>query len=202
MMQKYIIVALDSYKAGNCAIDTEQDAWLHLLTDESPETILEILEKYPKFEAIYRDMFEFVRDPEEVIYMFSEELRILDENTVRYMIEKQREELEEVKREVAHAKVEKARIEQEKAQAEQEKAQAEQEKAQAEQEKAQAEQEKAQAEQEKAQAEQEKAQAEQEYQNISRENESIRCDMETAREENAKLKDRIRELEKLLGETG
>ena len=48
----------------------------------------------------------------------------------------------------------------------------------------------------------EKAQAEQEYQNISRENESIRCDMETAREENAKLKDRIRELEKLLGETG
>ena len=195
MVQKYIIVALDSYKAGNCAIDTEQDAWLHLLTDESPETILEILEKYPKFEAIYRDMFEFVRDPEEVIYMFSEELRILDENTVRYMIEKQREELEEVKREVAHAKVEKARIEQEKAQAEQEKAQAEQEKAQAEQEKAQA-------EQEKAQAEQEKAQAEQEYQNISRENESIRCDMETAREENAKLKDRIRELEKLLGETG
>ena len=188
MVQKYIIVALDSYKAGNCAIDTEQDAWLHLLTDESPETILEILEKYPKFEAIYRDMFEFVRDPEEVIYMFSEELRILDENTVRYMIEKQREELEEVKREVAHAKVEKARIEQEKAQAEQEKAQAEQEKAQA--------------EQEKAQAEQEKAQAEQEYQNISRENESIRCDMETAREENAKLKDRIRELEKLLGETG
>ena len=114
MVQKYIIVALDSYKAGNCAIDTEQDAWLHLLTDESPETILEILEKYPKFEAIYRDMFEFVRDPEEVIYMFSEELRILDENTVRYMIEKQREELEEVKREVAHAKVEKARIEQEK----------------------------------------------------------------------------------------
>ena len=35
------------------------------------------------------------RKPEEVLGMFSEALRILDQNTIKYMIEMQQKELEE-----------------------------------------------------------------------------------------------------------
>lgn len=38
------------------------------------------------------------RNPEEVLNMYSEALRILDRNTVRYMIEEQQKEIEELKK--------------------------------------------------------------------------------------------------------
>ena len=38
---------------------------------------------------------EYMREPEEVLDMFSEALRILDRNTVHYMIEEQQKQIEE-----------------------------------------------------------------------------------------------------------
>ena len=43
-------------------------------------------------EAICKDMSEYMYDPEEVITMFSEALRMLDENTVHYMIDELQKE--------------------------------------------------------------------------------------------------------------
>ena len=42
-------------------------------------------------------MAGYLEKPGEVIGMFSDALRILDENTVHYMIEQQKEELEKAK---------------------------------------------------------------------------------------------------------
>lgn len=44
------------------------------------------------------------RKPEEVLGMYSEALRILDRNTVRYMIEEQQKELEQKKEEINQQK--------------------------------------------------------------------------------------------------
>ena len=38
--------------------------------------------------------------PEEVLHMFSEALRIMDRNTVKYMVEEQQKELEEKQRKI------------------------------------------------------------------------------------------------------
>ena len=46
-------------------------------------------------------MAGYLERPEEVIGMFSDALKILDENTVHYMIEQQKEELEKAKQMLA-----------------------------------------------------------------------------------------------------
>lgn len=46
------------------------------------------------------------RNPEEVLNMYSEALRILDRNTVRYMIEEQQKEIEQSKEELEQSKKE------------------------------------------------------------------------------------------------
>ncbi|RHP90911.1 hypothetical protein DXA07_10880, partial [Clostridium sp. AM54-37XD] len=46
-------------------------------------------------EAICMDMSEYLYHPEEVVTMFSEALRKLDENTVNYMIDELKKERDE-----------------------------------------------------------------------------------------------------------
>ena len=46
-------------------------------------------------EAICKDMYEYMYDSEKVITMFSEALRMLDENTVHYMIGELQKERDE-----------------------------------------------------------------------------------------------------------
>ncbi len=45
---------------------------------------------------MYKEIAEFRKSPEEVIGMFSEELRILDRNTTLYMLDQYSKELDEV----------------------------------------------------------------------------------------------------------
>ena len=64
-------------------------------------TAAEVLkEDYPWLEEIYRDMAEYMKKPEEVLNMFSEALKILDQNTVQFMIEQQQKEIEEQQKEM------------------------------------------------------------------------------------------------------
>ena len=46
-----------------------------------------VIAHYPWSEEIFREMSKYVNRPEEVIYMFSEALKIADKNTVKYTIE-------------------------------------------------------------------------------------------------------------------
>ena len=61
--------------------------WLSILTAETMADVECVIRRYPWSEPIFREMSAYVNNPEEVILMFSEALKIADRNTVKYMIE-------------------------------------------------------------------------------------------------------------------
>ena len=74
---------------------TELEAWLYFLASDNPLHIQRIVEKYPFFKDLYRDIIAFRYHPKELISMFSESLLIADRNTVNLMIDELRQELKE-----------------------------------------------------------------------------------------------------------
>ena len=73
------------------------EAWLTFLGEDSPEKVIELITAYPEFQGMYATLYEMCRNTERVMRMFSEELRILDRNTVKYMIEDQQKEIDSYK---------------------------------------------------------------------------------------------------------
>ena len=63
------------------------DGWLSILTAETMADVERVIRRYPWSEPIFREMSAYINNPEEVILMFSEALKIADRNTVKYMIE-------------------------------------------------------------------------------------------------------------------
>ena len=57
------------------------------LGTDDPDRIVSLLDQYPWFENLYRDLYTACCNTEKVMDMFSEELRILDRNTAQYMID-------------------------------------------------------------------------------------------------------------------
>lgn len=97
LLQEYVFINLDIYFQihQNDIINNETDAWLMFLGTDRPKRILSLLEQYPQFEALYQDVYEVCRNTERVMEMFSEELKILDRNTVQYMIDEMEAEIKE-----------------------------------------------------------------------------------------------------------
>ena len=96
LLQEFYVVALDVFKESKYAKDiNELNAWLSLLTAQSVDDLAALVSDYPWMETICKDMSEYMYDPEEVITMFSEALRMLDENTVHYMIDELQKERDE-----------------------------------------------------------------------------------------------------------
>ena len=96
LLQEFYVVALDVFCESKYAKDiNELNAWLSLLTAQSVDDLAALVSDYPWMEAICKDMYEYMYDPEEVITMFSEALRMLDENTVHYMIDELQKERDE-----------------------------------------------------------------------------------------------------------
>ena len=58
---------------------------------------MKLVQAYPKFIELYRDIAEFRKSPGEVIGMFSEALRIMDRNTTKYMIEDMKRQYDDAK---------------------------------------------------------------------------------------------------------
>ena len=96
LLQEFYVVALDVFCESKYAKDiNELNAWLSLLTAQSIDDLAALVSDYPWMGAICKDMSEYMYDPEEVITMFSEALRMLDENTVHYMIDELQKERDE-----------------------------------------------------------------------------------------------------------
>ncbi len=85
-------------------IENRLEAWLAFLSMDEPEAVISIIEKYSDFKAMYGQIYEICRNIEEVMGMFSKELRELDRNTVQLMIDEMQEELNQVKRKVEEEK--------------------------------------------------------------------------------------------------
>lgn len=107
LLQKYCLIALDEFRKYPYPKErSEQTAWLSLLATEDIEGAEQLVREYPWLEEIYREAAALRRNPEEVLNMYSEALRILDRNTVRYMIEEQQKEIEQSKEELEQSKKE------------------------------------------------------------------------------------------------
>ena len=96
------MIPLDIFhkKMHNKSIETELEAWLTFLSDDRPESIISLITKYPEFKAMYETLYLMCQNTERVMGMFSEELRELDKNTVKYMIEEQQREIDIQKEEL------------------------------------------------------------------------------------------------------
>ncbi len=70
------------------------EAWLTFFCEDDPEEILKLIKEYPEFENLYMEVYRLCRNLEKIMGLFSEELAILDENTVKYMIDEMQEKLD------------------------------------------------------------------------------------------------------------
>jgi len=96
LLQECCLVSLDVFrKIPYPKIRNEQTAWLSLLSTEDLKDAKNLVREYPWLEEIYEEIAMLRQQPEEVLGMFSEALRILDENTVKFMIEELQKKVDE-----------------------------------------------------------------------------------------------------------
>ena len=97
-LQEYILIPLDIFKESmhNKNIENELDAWLSFMAFDELDRIIELIELYPKFKAMYEEVYEMCHNIERVMQMYSKELAELDRNTVQYMIEEQEKMIKEL----------------------------------------------------------------------------------------------------------
>lgn len=94
LLQKYLFIPLDIFLKNPHNINNKKDAWLMLLTEDSPEQVVKLIEMYPEFRRIYEDAYAICCNMEEVMQMFSKELYELDKNTVQYMIDEMQDTID------------------------------------------------------------------------------------------------------------
>ncbi len=101
LLQEYTFIAIDIFKkilqnkgVRKC---NKLDAWLAFLSVDEPERIVELIEVYPEFEPLYKEVYGMCRNMEDFMGIFSEELAILDKNTVDYMIDEMQDKIDEQK---------------------------------------------------------------------------------------------------------
>ena len=99
LLQKYIFIPLDIFKKNveNKGIKNKMDGWLTFLGMDEPEKIIELINTYPEFREMYEHVYYICRNVEDVMGIFSEELRIMNRNTVRYMVDEMQETIDEQK---------------------------------------------------------------------------------------------------------
>ena len=95
-LQVQILIPLDIFRRNlqNKGINHKLDAWLAFLSADEPETIEQLIKEYPQFKPMYQQIYEICRNTERVMGMYSEELRILDRNTVQLMIDEMQDEID------------------------------------------------------------------------------------------------------------
>lgn len=108
LLQEYILVALDIFEEikQNESINNKLDAWLTFLSSDSPEQICNLIDAYPEYMDMYKEIYELCHNVEKVMGMFSKELLELDRNTEEYMIDEMQKEIDEKKKEIDEKKKE------------------------------------------------------------------------------------------------
>ena len=97
LLQNYIFIPLDIFRKNvqYKGIENKLDAWLTFLSTDDPEQIIGLITEYPEFKAMYEHVYNMCRNVEDVMGIFSEELKILDRNTVKYMVDEMQETIDD-----------------------------------------------------------------------------------------------------------
>ena len=97
-LENITYISLDTFrKKKENEVITPLDEWLTFFTAETPEEVLNLINRNPDFLPMYEEITEYRKSPEEVISMFSEALKIMDRNTTKYMIDELHEQIESQK---------------------------------------------------------------------------------------------------------
>ena len=126
LLQKYIFISLDNFKEimqnrfeaiksdaikktstndkGINKTDTELfhnklEEWLMFLSFDEPEYIEQLITHNPYFKELYADIYNMCLNTERLMEMYSKELAELDHNTVVYMIDELKAEVDILKEE-------------------------------------------------------------------------------------------------------
>ena len=77
LLQNYIFIPLDIFRKNvqYKGIKNKLDAWLTFLSTDEPEQIIGLLTEYPEFKAMYEHVYNMCRNVEDVMGIFSEELK-------------------------------------------------------------------------------------------------------------------------------
>ncbi len=99
LLQDYYLISLDVFAKNYYSKGKKQlndlNGWLALLSTDRVDRLDELVSDYPQMESICRDMASYLEQPEEVISMFSDALKILDENTIHYMMDEMQKQIDE-----------------------------------------------------------------------------------------------------------
>jgi hypothetical protein len=92
-LQEYILIPLDIFRGNlyNKGIRNQLDAWLTFLSVDDVEWIEKLIQQYPEFIPLYKDVYTLCMNTENIMGIFSEELKILDKNTTLLMIDEMQE---------------------------------------------------------------------------------------------------------------
>ena len=96
MIWNYIFISLDIFrlKMHNKKVTTLLDAWMTFFSTDDPEEIIKLITDFPQFKPMYETLYQMCQNVENVMGFFSEELREMDRNTVRYMIDELQKEVD------------------------------------------------------------------------------------------------------------
>ena len=104
-LQEFYLVALDVFEKSEYSKHRDPKnhliGWLSFFCTKDTEEAEALCEEYPWLLELYAEMAEFGRTPEELIAMFSDMLREMDRNTIRYMVDDMKEQIEKGKAENA-----------------------------------------------------------------------------------------------------
>lgn len=115
LLQEYNFITLDIFRKNiyNKGIRNELDAWLTFFSVDEPERIVDLFTKYPMFRPMYEQIYNMCLNMENVMGLFSKELKQLDDNTVAYMIDELQELLDKEKEHAEQAEARANKAEQE-----------------------------------------------------------------------------------------
>ncbi|MCD8104116.1 MAG: PD-(D/E)XK nuclease family transposase [Lachnospiraceae bacterium] len=96
LLQEYVFIPLDIFRKikHNNIITDHLDAWLSFLIEDDPDHIIKLIQGWPEFIPMYEDIYALCRNMRKIMGLFSDELKILDQNTVQYMMDEMQDEID------------------------------------------------------------------------------------------------------------
>lgn len=106
LLQKFLFVPLDIFLKiqQNKDISNKLTAWLLFFASDDPNDVIRLIEEYPEFRAMYEQAYHLCQNVEDIMGLFSEELKILDRNTVLYMIDEMQSKIDALQATVENLK--------------------------------------------------------------------------------------------------